>query len=622
MKSVYVLICLAALNNACGDMAEALHGDMTRVITGPSVLDPVPVPSPDHPAYTSGFIHDVAVVYRNDEEHAENVELQVLPSGETLLAFRGGAAGQAETQEARIRIFDFDPETYEGALRSEVQMPLSAPPRGIRDPKLFLWKGVLKLGAISRQEGFPIRDLFSNARTVLARSTDDGHTFTTPELIHFYPPIDPTWGLWRYQVRELRGPLGWKHRALHATGYNDGDLEAAFFVSYDGGASFIKLGSILDNPADVPSEAELIFLGRNQTTAVALVRLDNQGLLSDGQTAICTKQAGPLGMFFFGDFECGRRLEQRLDGPSQIFEVEDRFFVAARKHLACTRKRTALYEIRGDLIDPAAPVSLCEIAELPSNGDTAYVSIVPISGKDKEYVVAWYSTPLGLDLPWLAAQFAPAWILAAQLDFHRYDPEICTPPPPDPVCPPAPLPAATPQDIEGPFLLTLTPSFFPELPAFFLATASSSPGAITLMLQPLDQQAFLATGTPVPVGAPFASSSAIADDGSFEIEFGSPRVPYEVYPLSEGGASGFVHYVLERFRLHGATTSPDSFCGGADGNVVVASDIPGAIPPSTYFRLEGSRFGAARDAVVSGCEDHELASRLDSDAPAVRVARP
>lgn len=602
MKSMCVLICLISINSACGNLVEVSDSDSTRAIAGPGVLDPVPVPPPDHPAYTSGFIHDVAVVYQNDQEHAENVELQVLPSGETLLAFRGGAAGQSETQEARIRIFDFDPETYEGTLRSEVQMPLQEPSRGIRDPKLFLWEGVLKLSAISRQEGYPIRDLFSNARTVLARSTDDGHTFTTPEFIRFFATIEPTWGLWDPQVRAFRGPLGKRHRALYATGYNDGDTEAAYFVSHDGGATFIKLGSILDSPADVPSEAELIFLGHNQTTAVSLVRLDNQGLLSDGQTAVCTRQAGPLGMFFFGDFECGRRLEQRLDGPSQIFEVDGRYFVAARKHLACTRKRTALYEIRGDLSDPAAPVSLCEIAELPSNGDTAYVSIVPISGEDKEYVAAWYSTPLGLDLPWLPAQFAPSWILAAQLDFHRYDPDICAPPPPDPVCPPAPLPAATPQDIEGQFLLTLSPSFFPELPAFFLATAASSQGAITLTLQPLDQQAFLTTGTFVPVGVPFTSSSTIADDGSFEIEFDSTRIPYEAYPLSEVEGSDFVHYVLERFRLHGVTTSPDTFCGGVDGDVVLASDIPAMIPPNTYFRLEGSRFGAARDAVVAGCE--------------------
>jgi hypothetical protein len=602
MRSMCVLICLVSINNACGNLVDASDSHVSQTATGPSVLDPVPVPSPDHPAYTSGFIHDVAVVYQNGEEHAENVELQVLSSGETLLAFRGGATGQPETQEARIRIFDFDPETYEGMLRSEVQMPLFDPPRGIRDPKLFLWKGVLKLGAISRQEGFPIRDLFANARTVLARSTDDGYTFTTPELIRFFATLDPTWGLWRYQVREFRALLGVRHRALHATGYNDGDTEAAFFVSHDGGASFIKLGSILDNPADVPSEAELIFLGHNQTTAVSLVRLDNQGLLSDGQTAICTKQAGPFGLFFSGDFECGRRLEQRLDGPSQIFEVEDRYFVAARKHLACTRKRTALYEIRGDLMDPAAPVSLCEIAELPSNGDTAYISIVPISGRDKEYVAAWYSTPLGLDLPWLPAQFGPSWILAAQLDFHRYDPGICTPPPPDPVCPSAPLPAATPQDIEGPFLLTLSPSFFPDLPAFFSATATSNQGALTLTLQPLDQQAFLTTGTPVPVGMPFTSSGTVAADGSFEIDFGNVRVPYEVYPLSGESGNGVIHYVLERFRLHGATTSPDAFCGGAEGNVVVASDMPGVIPPNTYLRLEGSRFGAARDAVVTGCE--------------------
>src|SRR5262249_29434107 len=148
--------------------------------------------------------------------------------------------------------------------------------------------------------------------------------------------------------------------------------------SIDGGKTFTRLGSVLAAPGQVPSEAELNFLGPDQSVAVSLVRLDNQGLLEDGQTAICVKRGSWLG--FFGNFDCRRRLEQRLDGPSRIFEAAGRKFVIARKHLACTRKRTALYELRGDLTDPAAPIQLLEVAELPSNGDTAYAAVSPVPG--------------------------------------------------------------------------------------------------------------------------------------------------------------------------------------------------------------------------------------------------
>ena len=207
-------------------------------------------------------------------------------------------------------------------------------------------------------------------------------------------------------------PIG--TRVLYATGYDDGDQEAAYFGSLDGGKSFVKLGSLVNAPGLVPSEAELNFLGKDNSIAVSLVRLDDQGLLEDDQTAVCVKRGTWFG--FFGDFDCSRRLEQRLDGPSRVFEADGRFFVVARKHLACTRKRTALYELRGDLTDPRSPIQLLEVAELPSNGDTAYAAVAPIPGRPKQFAVAWYSTPLGADIPWLPAQFGPTWILAATLD--------------------------------------------------------------------------------------------------------------------------------------------------------------------------------------------------------------
>ena len=78
-----------------------------------------------------------------------------------------------------------------------------------------------------------------------------------------------------------------------------------------------KRSTIIASYDDVPSEAELQFFGDNQDTAVALVRLDNQDILDNGQTAICTAQEP------FDTWECGRRIAQRLDGPTWVVRPSD-----------------------------------------------------------------------------------------------------------------------------------------------------------------------------------------------------------------------------------------------------------------------------------------------------------
>lgn len=558
--------------------------------SSPSELTPVPVPLPEGPAYASGFIRDVAVVYQNEGEHAENVELHVLPSNQMLLAFRGGATGQGETEAAHIRVFRFDPLTYAGTLSTDVSS--GVPGRGIRDPKLFEWKGELRLGAISRVAGFPIRDLLADTRTVLARSTDQGASFTVPEPMDFKWTQKP-FGLWRYVTRH--SVFG--GHVLYATGYDDGDLEAAYFGSLDGGKTFVKLGSLVNAPALVPSEAELNFLGKDGDVAVSLVRLDNQGLVEDGQTAVCLKHGSIFG--FFGNFDCSRRLEQRLDGPSRVFEVDGRFFVVARKHLACTRKRTALYEIRGNLANPHSQLQLYEVAELPSNGDTSYAAVAPIPGKPGQFVVAWYSTPLGADIAWLPAQFTDSWILAATLDFEKYNPSIPVKAGPDARCPSQPLPVASPANVQGKFLISVGPTFFPDLPVFFAAQATTSGATLTLALQALDQNALIGTGEIVPVGDPFGGAGTVNEKGQFSIDFGDPVIPFAAYPFgTTGEGAADITYLLQGFRLDGVTTSADAFCGNVAGDAVIQGS---GVPPNSRLLLEGSTFGASRDQFVTSC---------------------
>ena len=72
----------------------------------PAVLAPVPVPTPEGPAYARGIIRNVAVVYQNGDEHAENVSGDVLVQGarlippNTRLLFEGSSFGADRAQVA------------------------------------------------------------------------------------------------------------------------------------------------------------------------------------------------------------------------------------------------------------------------------------------------------------------------------------------------------------------------------------------------------------------------------------------------------------------------------------------------------------------------------------------
>src|SRR5581483_8646381 len=73
----------------------------------------------------------------------------------------------------------------------------------------------------------------------------------------------------------------------------------------------------------------------------------------------------------FDHFDCPQELTGvRLDGPKAFF-WNNRLFVVARKHLQPGyHKRTALYGIGGDL--EGGPLTITELGELPSAGDTSY----------------------------------------------------------------------------------------------------------------------------------------------------------------------------------------------------------------------------------------------------------
>ncbi len=333
---------------------------------------------------TAGFVSNQRIVY-TDGLHNENTDLAYF-QGRLYLVFRGGESGQQGTAQARLKIFESTDRGDSFQMVSEIFMPN----RDIRDPKLLVRGGKLVVLAISRTPGVYPRDDGSLAWPVRTESAD-ARTWPTPTRVH-----DEMWGFWRYAE---------KGQSLYATGYNDGDVKVGCFESKDDGKSWKQLGLIFDSVDDVPSEAELRFFGDR---AVSLVRLDNRGLLAGGQTAICTSDPP------YATWACDRKFDLRFDGPAW-FEHAGRQIVVARKYLPETRKRTAVYELVGDLANPSSPIDILELAELRSSGDTAYTAVVPIA--KNQYLVSWYSNDVATDPPRLTGIFSPSDIWLAWLDF-------------------------------------------------------------------------------------------------------------------------------------------------------------------------------------------------------------
>jgi hypothetical protein len=524
-------------------------------------------------ASPASFATDQRIVY-SDGLHNENTAM-IRFRGRILLAFRGGEQGQIGSARAHINIFESRDRGRTFTLLSEVNANDLPGGRDIRDPKLVEVGGRLFLYAISRLPGFHYRDLGGQAWAVRAESADGGRTWTSP--VKTYQDVDATgaetfWGFWRY-TRRSYVKAGKHRRTLFATGYQDGDVAVDLFAS-DDGVTWEKRSTIIASYNDVPSEAELQFFGKNHDVAVALVRLDNQDILADGQTAICTSHDP------FVTWECGRRIEQRLDGPTWVVRHANgrtHNFVFARKHLPCTFKRTAIYELRGDLADPGAAIEVCEVQDLKSSGDTAYTSLAPLSRNRS--LLAWYSSPVDQELPWFQGISSPSDIWLADVDFARA-PAGCVHPPPKHGCEPPPLPAGTTAfDVTGAHLLTLAPVIWPAQILSFRADVQVHGASLDLSLQPLDGV------SKAPVGAPWSATNvAMSADGRFTADFGTQPVPVQAYPLL-----GDPLLTVNEFVLTGVTTSSDGFCGFVGGYAQVFG-----MQPSDRTRLEGSTFGAVR----------------------------
>ena len=370
LGGVCALLLLASCGGTTTSTADATGGDASADVSS-------------GPKPTTGLVTNQHIAY-TDGVHNENTDL-IQWQDKTWLVFRGGETSQVGSPIARLKVWQSVNLGDDLTMTAEIFMP----DRDIRDPKFLIQNGKLVIYAISRIPGGHLRDAGGLAWTVRTETTDGVH-WTVPVRIY-----DELWGFWRYA----------DHGGLtYATAYNDGDTQVALLASVDG-LAWKPVSLMYDSTPDVPSEAELQFFG---DTAVGLVRLDNgASLLDEGHTAVCVAQPP------YATWDCGRKFDKRLDGP-KWFQWNNRQFIMARKHLPDGRKRTALYEIHGTLADPAAAVSLTELFEFKSAGDTAYVGVLPIGGA--QFLVSWYSSDVVADDVWSIGMFSPSDIWLAWVD--------------------------------------------------------------------------------------------------------------------------------------------------------------------------------------------------------------
>ena len=272
--------------------------------------------------------------------------------------------------------------------------------RDLRDPSFYRIGDKLAIKALTRLQVTSLRDSRVDTVAVASVSADAGQTWSP-----LAPIGPPTWSFWR-----IRDDAAGVH---YTAAYEDGDKSVALFASSDG-TRWSQRATIYGRAEDTPLETELVFMPSGKL--LALVRMDGSNLELFGnagrlRTKVCW--ASPP----FTDWDCSRELRGvRLDGPVAFFHGA-RLFVIARKHFIEPeeRKRTALYELTGDL--DGGELAIAERGELPSAGDTAYAGVAPID-RDR-YLVTWYSSPVAADDPWILGALGPTDIWQATLDMSQ-----------------------------------------------------------------------------------------------------------------------------------------------------------------------------------------------------------
>jgi len=324
--------------------------------------------------------------------HNENTDL-INYDGAIYLVHRT-AISQVLGPNSSLRILRSDDD---GATWDLLAVLPAIDDRDLRDPHFYVIDGNLAIKALTRLAINSTRDSNVDTISVGTVSTDGGTTWSP------LAPIGPaTWSFWRIQ----------EHAGTYYTAaYEDGDLSVKLFTSTDG-TTWDPGAVIFDISEDTPLETELTFMPSGKL--MALVRVDgtdDELLGAEGRLRTIVCWADPP----YDNFDCPQTLDgQRFDGPLTFWHG-DRLFELARKHLpgGADKKRTALYELGGDL--DGGPITVTELAELPSAGDTAYAGQASID--DDHVLVTWYSSDVVDDQSWVLAIFLPADIWQATIDF-------------------------------------------------------------------------------------------------------------------------------------------------------------------------------------------------------------
>jgi len=325
--------------------------------------------------------------------HNENTDL-IRWRGDVYLVHRT-ARSQILGPNSSLQVLRSSDEGTSFTRTAVIPAPLD---RDIRDPVFYEVNGALFIKAITRIPGFTQRDTGVESESVAFRSTDAiGWTSLGK--------IGPTrWGFWR--VTSNAGKY-------YSAAYQDGDLSVVLYESLDG-VSWAAGTTIYAVADDTPLETELVFTPGGWL--LALVRLDgtDEELLGSRgrlRTKVCW--ATPP----YSSFDCSRQIDgERLDGPVSFWN-DGRLFVIARRHLQPTeRKRTALFELRGDLA--GGDLEIVHWGDFPSAGDTAYAGVVAL-GAPGRHLVSYYSSDVVADPPWTEGFFGPSDIWLADVDLSE-----------------------------------------------------------------------------------------------------------------------------------------------------------------------------------------------------------
>jgi hypothetical protein len=234
------------------------------------------------------------------------------------------------------------------------------------------------------------------------------------------------------EVEDTSGFIPWRARTIDGTHY---------LIGYLGGENVVELGAgglaiywlktndgrnfepvVAGQPVVLTggsSETDFAFL--DDGAVVAVSRNESGDELGFG-SKICRAEAGALGewscaadpkkydsplVFRHGQdvYLIGRRQvanDGKFDLGRDDLPPEDRA-AAYQTAYWTTPKRCALWRV-----DPDA-LSVAHVMDLPSNGDTCFASVVPLS--DDQYLVYNYTSPLDdPELPWNHAQVGPTSI--------------------------------------------------------------------------------------------------------------------------------------------------------------------------------------------------------------------